>query len=121
MNQTNDTAAKASLWQVIFSFFYLLMFPAILFFVSGDWRWTEGWIFSLIFCSLSYTTVIYLYVKDPALLNERFGSPIQKNQKSWDKILLSSFLIGFLVWFAIMPLDAKRFGWSPEFPAWIKI
>ena len=121
MNQTNVTLAKASLWQVIFSFFYLLIFPAILFFMSGDWRWAEGWIFSIIFCSLSYATVIYLYVKDPALLNERFGAPIQKNQKSWDKILLSSFLFGFLVWFAIMPLDAKRFGWSPEFPVWIKI
>jgi len=121
MNQTNDLSAKASLWQVIFSFFYLLIYPAILFFVSGDWRWTEGWIFAIVFFSLSYTTVIYLYVKDPALLNERFGPPIQKKQKSWDKILLSSFIFGFLVWFAIMPLDAKRFGWSPEFPLWMKI
>jgi protein-S-isoprenylcysteine O-methyltransferase Ste14 len=120
MSQTNDTSAKASLWQVIFSFFYLLIFPALLFFWSGDWRWTEGWIFSIIFCSSSFATVIYLYAKDPALLNERFGSPVQNNQKSWDKILLSSFLFGFLLWLAVMPLDAKRFGWSPEFPSWIK-
>jgi len=121
MNQTNGTAAKAPLWQVIFSFFYLLIFPVILFFLAGDWRWTEGWIFSIIFCLLSFATVIYLYVKDPGLLNERFGPPVQKGQKSWDKIWLSSFFLGFLVWFGIMPLDAKRFGWSPEFPLWIKI
>src|SRR6185503_4111254 len=30
------------------------------------------------------------------------------------------FFVDFLVWFAIMPLDAKRFGWSPVFPFWIK-
>lgn len=120
MSQTN-TSANGPLWQVIFSVFYLLIFPAILFFLSGDLRWTEGWIFSIIFCLLSFATVIYLYVKDPALLNERFGPPVQKGQKSWDKIWLSSFFLGFLVWFAIMPLDAKWFGWSPEFPLWIKM
>jgi protein-S-isoprenylcysteine O-methyltransferase Ste14 len=81
----------------------------------------KGWIFSILFCLLSFATVIYLYVKDPALLNERFGPPMQKGQKSWDKIWLCSFFLGFLVWFAIMPPDAKRFGWSPESPLWIKI
>jgi protein-S-isoprenylcysteine O-methyltransferase Ste14 len=120
MKQTN-TLAKAPLWQVIFSLFYLLIFPVILFSLAGDWGWTEGWIFSIIFCLLSFTIVIYLYVNDPALLNERFGPPVQKGQKSWDKIWLSSFILGFLVWFAIMPLDAKRFGWSPDFSLWIKL
>src|SRR5262249_49666035 len=121
MNQRSDTPARGALWQVVFSFFYLLIFPILLFLLAGNWRWAEGWIFSLIFCVLSFATVIYLYRYDPALLNERFCSPIQKNQKSCDKILLSLFFFGFLVWFAIMPLDVKRFGWSPEFPLWIKI
>ena len=97
------------------------MFPIMLFVLAGDWRWTEGWLFSILFCSLSFATLVYLYVNDPALLNERFGPPVQKGQKSWDKILLSAFFLGFLVWFAIMPLDAKRFRWSPEFPLWIKV
>jgi protein-S-isoprenylcysteine O-methyltransferase Ste14 len=121
MGQTNKIPAKTSLWQVIISFFYLLVFLPILFFIAGDWRWTEGWIFSIIFFLLSFGTVIYLYFKDPALLNERFGAPIQKNQKGWDKILLLLFFPGFLVWYFIMPLDAERFGWSPEFPFWVKI
>ena len=99
----------------------MLMFPAALFFLAGDWRWTEGWIFSILFCGLSFAILLYLYVNDPALLNERFGPPVQKGQKSWDKILVSAFFLGFMVWFAIMPLDAKRFTWSPEFPLWIKV
>jgi protein-S-isoprenylcysteine O-methyltransferase Ste14 len=112
---------KRSFRKVVFSFFYLLTYPVILFLLAGDWHWTEGWIFSGVFCVLSFATLLYLYIKDPALLNERFGSPWQKEQKRWDKFLLSSFFLGFLLWFAIMPLDARRFRWSPPFPLWLKI
>ena len=26
-----------------------------------------------------------------------------------------------VVWFIIMPLDAKRYGWTPYFPLWLKV
>ena len=26
-----------------------------------------------------------------------------------------------IVWFIIMPLDVKRFGWSTSFPVWLKV
>jgi protein-S-isoprenylcysteine O-methyltransferase Ste14 len=111
----------SSLGQVIFSLFYLLLFPLILFLLAGDWRWPEGSAFSLIFCGLSFLVVVYLYLKDPDLLNERFGSPLQKDQKAWDKFLLIVFFLGFLAWYAVMPLDARRFHWSPEFPLWLRV
>ena len=120
MGQRNEHPRRA-LWQLIFSVVYLSFFPPILFWLAGDWKWIEGWIFSLLFCLFSFATVLYLYVKDPALLNERFGSPLQQNQKSWDKFLLMLFFFAFLIWYAIMPLDARQFGWSPPFPIWIKL
>ena len=92
----------------------------MLFFLAGDWRWTEGWVYSVIFLLMSFGTLLYLYFYDPALLKERMASPIQKTQKPWDKFLLSLFFVEFLVWFALMPLDARRFGWSPPFPFWIE-
>ena len=100
--------------------FQLLLFPAILFLLAGDLRWTEGWVFSVIFLAMCYGTLVYLYFHDPALLKERFGSPIQKTQKRWDKALLMLFFVEFIVWWSIMPLDARRFGWSPTFPLWAK-
>lgn len=116
---TNDSAG-VPLSKLIGAFLYLLLFPVILFVLAGDWRWIEGWLFSVIFLLMCYSTLLYLYFYDPALLKERFGSPVQQDQKRWDKVLLSVFFVDFLVWFAIMPLDARRLGWSPAFPFWIK-
>jgi protein-S-isoprenylcysteine O-methyltransferase Ste14 len=115
---TNESIPRSKL---IGAFFYLLIFPAILLLLGGDWRWTEGWIYSILFYTMCSANLLYLHFKDPALLKERFGSPVQKEQKPWDKVLLMLFFIEFLVSFAIMPLDARRFHWSPEFPLWIKI
>ncbi|HET6976720.1 MAG TPA: isoprenylcysteine carboxylmethyltransferase family protein [Pyrinomonadaceae bacterium] len=106
--------------KLVWSVVYLAFFPVILFAFAGDWRWSEGWLFSIIFLLMCFSTLIYLYFYDPELLKERYGSPIQPTQKSWDKVLLSLFFVDFLVWFAIMPLDARRFRWSPVFPFWLK-
>jgi protein-S-isoprenylcysteine O-methyltransferase Ste14 len=114
-----DTAVPRS--KLIGTFFYLLVFPAILLLFGGDWRWTEGWVYSILFYVMCSGNLLYLHFKDPALLKERFGSPVQKEQKPWDKVVLLLFFLEFLIWFAIMPLDARRFHWSPEFPLWIRI
>jgi protein-S-isoprenylcysteine O-methyltransferase Ste14 len=120
MNRSAESP-PVPLSKLIGALIYLSFFPVILFFLAGDWRWTEGWIFSVVFCALCFVTLIYLYFKDPALLKERFGSPIQEGQKPWDRVLISLFFLEFLVWYAIMPLDARRFGWSPVFPFWLRI
>jgi len=118
MKSNNET--PVSLSKLIGSFFYLLLFPVILFSLAGDWRWAEGWVYSVIFLLMSFGTLFYLYFHDPELLKERFGSPIQQTQKTWDKVLLSLFFVEFIVWFAMMPLDARRYTWSPSFPFWLR-
>jgi protein-S-isoprenylcysteine O-methyltransferase Ste14 len=46
--------------------------------------------------------------------------PDTGNQERWDRYVVFGLLIGFILWFFIMPLDAKRFGWSPASPLWLK-
>ena len=119
MKQANAKSFPVS--RLIYSFIYLGFFPLILFYLAGNWRWFEGWVFSAIFVGGSFATLLYLYFTDPALLNERYGSPVQKEQKTWDKVLLVLFFIEFLVWFAIMPLDAKRFGWTQTYALGVRV
>lgn len=116
MNQRDEFPVS----RLIYSFIYLAFFPLILLLLAGDWRWFEGWLFSAIFVGGSFATLLYLYFTDPALLNERYGSPVQKEQKTWDKVLLVLFFVEFLAWFAIMPLDAKRYGWTQPYPASVR-
>jgi len=106
--------------KIIFAFLYILLFPALLFVISGDFTWPEGWIFSIWFLGLCYTTILYLYRKDPALLEERYKQPGTGNQEGWDRYVVYGLLVGFILWFLVMPLEAKRFGLSAGFPLWLK-
>jgi len=77
-------------------------------------------VFNAWFITLSFATTIHLLRSNPSLLTEKI-KPDASNQKGWDKYLVPSLVIGFLIWIIIMPLDAKRFGWSAGFPLWLKI
>ncbi len=107
--------------RLIFALVYILLFPALIIGLSGDITWPEGWIFSIWFILLCYSTILYLYRKDPALLAERYEKPGAGNQEGWDRYVVYGLVVGFILWITIMPLDAKRFGWSPVFPLWLKV
>ena len=107
--------------KIAFAFLYILLFPALILILSGDFTWINGWIFIIWFLLLCYSTIYYLYRKDPALLAERYIQPGAAGQERWDTWVVYGIMIGFIVWIVIMPLDAERFGWSPVFPPWLTI
>ena len=106
--------------QILLTSFYVLVFPFLVLFLSGDWKWLEGWIFAVWSVSLTLTTLIYLYRRDPALLAERFKQPGAGNEKAWDRFVVYALQLLFWVWIIITPLDAKLYSWSPDFPMWLK-
>ena len=112
---------KITIPKLLLAFIYILSFPALLLFLSGNWLWIEGMIFSAWFIVLCATAISWLYVKAPALLNERFKQPGSKGQKKWDVFVVILLVIGFTAWIVLMPLDAQRFDWTPNFPLWAKI
>lgn len=112
---------KITKTRLFLTLIYILIFPAILLFISGDWSWIQGWIFSIWFLALSYGAVFYLYRKDPDLLLERFRKPGTGGEKRWDKYFVYAIIILFVIWFIIMPLDAKRFMWTQNFPLWLEV
>ena len=112
---------KISAGKIIYAAITILIFPVLILTLSGDWLWLEGWIFSIWFVALCITSYMYLYIKDPALLMERYQSPGTSNQKIWDKYIVYGIMIGFTALFVITPLDARRFGWTLYFPLWLKV
>jgi protein-S-isoprenylcysteine O-methyltransferase Ste14 len=97
---------------------YLAAWPALLFVLAGDWRWLEGWLFSAWFVGISATVIVWLYRKDPALLAERYRRPGSGGQKGWDLVAVYGLVLGFTSWVVMMPLDARRFGWTRHFAPW---
>ncbi len=118
MNATESNIL--SIGQILLTSFYVLVFPTLVLFLSGDWGWLEGWIFIVWYISIALSALIYLYRNDPALLAERFKQPGAGNEKVWDRWVIYALQILFWAWIIVMPLDAKRFGWSPDFPVWLK-
>jgi protein-S-isoprenylcysteine O-methyltransferase Ste14 len=113
---------KISIGKLLFTFVYILVFPALLLFLAGNWLWIEGLIFSLWFIVLCAATIIYLYVKNPALLAERYKPPGSKGQKGWDIVVVILLVIGFTGWIVLMPLDAERYKWTSSFiPLFVKV
>ena len=68
--------------KVILAFLYILIFPALILILSGNLTWPEGWIFSIWFILLCFSTILYLYKKDPALLKSGTRNPVPVTRKA---------------------------------------
>ncbi len=99
----------------------LIIFPDIILLLGGDLRWLEGWLFAAWFDLMLVFNAAHLYFNDPAPLAERQKAPGSDNQQPWDKFLLTGVYILACLWLVVMPLDARRFGWSPVFPLGLKV
>ena len=98
---------------------YVVGLPALILWLSGDWRWVEGWIFGIWFAGLFAASLAWLYCKDPALLRERFRRPGTGGQSRADLAILMAVKLGTIAWVILPPLDV-HFGWMPRPPQWME-
>ena len=94
----------------------LAVFAALLFGAAGTIFWPAAWVYLILFFGGVIGLTTWLARADPALLDERMKSPVQKSQPLWDKILLPLMIVVWCGWFVLMGLDAVRFRWSPLMP-----
>lgn len=120
MTQTRPVITGTKLWLSLVlrmgSFALALLWPA------GTWWWPEAWAVIAIWSAYAAVMFPFLLRHDPALLAERMKeSPIQKGQKTWDKVLsVLMFVVGIPIY--IVPgLDVMRFGWSEPLPVWVEV
>ena len=89
----------------------------LLFLAAGTFAWPGAWAWLVLMVALSFTLGIDLARRDPGLLRERMGGPVQRDQPAADSVLVIALLVSMFAWLALMGLDAKRFAWS-SVPAW---
>jgi len=98
----------------------VLAFAVLMQWLSGDWRWVEGWIFGVWWVSFIAAMFLWLRFKDPALFVERLRMPGTGGQPRSDFAILLGIKISFFAWIVLSALD-RRFGWSPRLPLWGEI
>jgi protein-S-isoprenylcysteine O-methyltransferase Ste14 len=115
-----QAATPVSALRLAGSLLYVGVWPALMFVLAGDATWLEGWLFAGWFMGLCLTVILWLYRKDPALLAERYRRPGSGGQSASDQAIVYALALGFAAWIVVMPLDARRFGWTPPLPVWLR-
>ena len=93
---------------------------ALLLFVSaGTWRWPEGWVYLAELGVIGTAVGVWLAQYDPGLLAERMSGIFVRSQRTWDRILMSVFVVVWIGSLVLSALDAVRFHWS-RVPIWLQ-
>ena len=91
---------------------WLAITGAILFLSAGTLNWPEAWIFLGIWLAGGLTSGLSLARTNPEIVKERMRSPLQQDQKPWDRPLILAIFGGWALLHVVAGLDAKRFEWS---------
>ena len=98
---------------------YLLVWPVMQMWLAGDWGWVPGWILGGWLVVVSASVIGWLYRRDPGLLAERYRRPGTGGQSRADARVVYLLVVGFVVWIAVPPLDARRLHWTRPWPGWL--
>src|SRR5208337_2758111 len=94
----------------------LAVMGAALFLSAGTLQWPHGLAFLAAFFILVLVSVAWLWRVNPEIFAARRRMP-GEGTKSWDVVLISILLAGFLATLIVAGLDDGRFHWAPA-PFW---
>lgn len=99
----------------------LVLYALALLWSAGTWTWWEAWVTLGIWTIYGVVLTPYLLKHDPALLAERLKLvPLHKEQKSWDKVLMTIFFAAAIALLIVPGFEVVRYGWSEPLPLWMK-
>lgn len=100
----------------------MALFAVALMWPAGTLIWWEAWSVVGLWTAFGIVMTVFLSKHDPELLAERMKLlPIQKDQKAWDKLMMSLFTVAGLALYFVPGLDVIRYQWSAPFPVWMEI
>jgi protein-S-isoprenylcysteine O-methyltransferase Ste14 len=104
----NKTPSKPIL--IIRTVFTILFCLAAIFIPAGTLRWTDAWLFIILYAVAVTAAVRWMKKNAPDLLKERQKK--KKDAKRWDKLFMALYSVFLLVLIILPGLDAVRFRWS---------
>jgi len=109
-NENDHQVKKSGIGYIIRIHAQLLILAVGYFIAAGSLNIGRAWLYFGIAAVTYFVSSLILIKYNPGLINERAKE--RENTKSWDKALLSLYLlIGFLGTHIVAGLD-RRFGWS---------
>jgi len=84
------------------------IFGVLLFLPTRNLHWWRAWVFLSVVLVGAVASTVSLRRASPALLEERFKSPVQKGQPLADKIVVLLLIAAFLGLTAVIPVDVFR-------------
>lgn len=91
-----------------------LIFGMFLFLPAGTLQWPRAWLLlGLIFIG-TVVSMVWVHRRNPAVLDQRFKSPLQQGQPWEDKVIVSLFIGSFIGLLLFIPLDRFRFQVMPR-------
>ena len=94
----------------------LLAFGVLLFLPAGTLHYWQAWVFLAVFTILSLYSAVYLFRKNPAVVERRMRAGPKAETRPVQKVVTSAISILFIALLVFSALD-HRFGWSPVPPA----
>lgn len=95
---------------IIRTIFTILFCLAAIFVPAGTLKWTEAWLFIVLYAVGVTAAIFWMKKKAPGLLKERMKR--KKDAKRWDRVIMLFYSIFLLVILILPGLDAVRFQWS---------
>ena len=106
-------------WVLIQVFLWTVFMGALVLWPAGTLAYPGGWVFIALFAIGGVAITVWLKKHNPRLLRERMSSPVQREQKPWDRVFIAILIPGFLGWLAFMGWDAGRTHFSAV-PSWLQ-
>ena len=113
----SDPLFATMIWRTIV---WLAITGVLLFVSAGTLAWPQAWLLLAELGVLGLISGYSIARSDPELLRERLRSPVQREQKPWDKVLLMIMFALWMVQYVVAGLDAKRFATS-HMPVWLNV
>ena len=104
--------------QVLHTVGMFLVLGGVLMGAAGRFDWWEAWAFLILYFCIALASALGMTQTKPELAQERARPG--RNVKKWDNLLVGLNLLLTLALYAVIGLDAGRYGWS-KMPLWVRV